>query len=187
MKNNPKEDKKNKKLRAMRKPTEYELFINWIALPRIEREPRTQEEFAKKFGLHPGTLSEWKRKKGFYKKVRKIRKKWIRDRLGDVLWGVFRKAVKEGNAAEAKLLLQYGENWIPKEGIRTEDKTYEDYVKETFKQLNTLRQQVLNRKGFLDKRQRQKKGEVHSEQDTKDLRAEKDQSGHHSEGQTEGI
>lgn len=42
------------------KTAERKLFAQWLALPREQREPSTQTEFAEKHGVSTGSLSRWK-------------------------------------------------------------------------------------------------------------------------------
>jgi hypothetical protein len=47
------------KSRAYRKEREKLQFIEWLALPSWEREPKTQRQLAKKLRVNEVTLSEW--------------------------------------------------------------------------------------------------------------------------------
>ena len=98
---------------APRQATEYQQFIEWIALPAKEREPKTQKELAERFGLSEWTLSQWKLRDGFWPAVETIRKDWGKTRTPEVLHGLYTKALG-GNAAEVKLWFEIVEGFIPK-------------------------------------------------------------------------
>jgi len=100
-------DEINKKL-------EYQQFIEWMGLPSPERVPGEQKELSLKIGIPEPTLSVWKKTKGFWDLVRIERKAWAKDKVSDVLMGVYRAAVLEGKAAEAKLFLKYAEEFEEK-------------------------------------------------------------------------
>jgi len=110
----PKNSKKREDLKGLRHPAEYQEFIIWMALPEFYRVPKTQGELAQKFGVGEDTLSEWKQREGFWEAVEKKRREWGKERTPNVILGLYRKAVKDGNAAEAKLWLQYFEEWTEK-------------------------------------------------------------------------
>jgi hypothetical protein len=116
----PKNSKKREDLKGLRYPAEYEEFIIWMALPEFYRVPKTQRELAEKFGVGEDTLSEWKQREGFWEAVERKRKEWGKERTPNVILGLYRKAVRDGNAAEAKLWLQYFEGWAEKVGVKHE-------------------------------------------------------------------
>lgn len=107
----------------LRYQAEYNEFIAWIALPEEFRSPKNQGEFAQKFGVCQDTLSDWKKIGGFWDEVKAERQRWGKERTPNVILGLYRKAVKEGNAAEAKLWLQYIEGWAEKKDIEAAIKT----------------------------------------------------------------
>ena len=96
-------------------------FIRFTALPRVFREKEwgfnSDGEFAKKFNVNPGTLSEWKKAPEFWEGIRDTLKLWGKDRIPDVLAGMYKKAVSEGNATEVKLWLQYFDDWKEKSEV----------------------------------------------------------------------
>lgn len=106
--------------KPIRKVDIYEEYINWMALPHELREPPTQELFAKKFGIHIDTTTDWKKREGFWTDVKKKRNDWAKSKTPDVINALYKKAVKEGNAAEAKLWLQYVDEWTEKQALDVE-------------------------------------------------------------------
>jgi len=103
------------------KPAEYNEFVKFIGLPRVLRVKEfgfnEQRDFAKKFNVAEQTLSRWKKKKGFWKDVAKITKNWARGKTPNVLLALYNKAIKEGDAKEAKVWFQYVEDWAEKHGV----------------------------------------------------------------------
>lgn len=98
----------------IKKKIEYQQFVEWMGLPGPEREPKEQKELAVKLGVEEPTLSNWKKVDGFWDLVREERKRWAKDKVSDVLMGLYRSALIEGKAAEAKLFLQYAEEFEEK-------------------------------------------------------------------------
>lgn len=98
-------------LNSMKHPGEYMEFLLFMALPRALRVEvcgaKDQRELAKKFGVGEDTLSEWKQREGFREDVDRLRRDFFRERTGDVLLAVETKAIRTGDAAEAKLLLEF--------------------------------------------------------------------------------
>lgn len=93
---------------------EREMFKLWLATPSALRIPQTQGEFADKFGIHPGTLSDWKDVPGFMDDVVKTAKRLAREFTPDVIHALRRSAtsVGPGTSPDRKLWVQYIEEWI---------------------------------------------------------------------------
>ena len=96
-----------------RHSAEYKQFVEWLALPVKEREPKTQKELAEQLGLSEWTLSQWKLRDGFWPEVEAIRKGWGKGKTTEVLNGLYQKALS-GNASEVKLWMQIMENFAEK-------------------------------------------------------------------------
>jgi len=96
-------------------------FIKFVALPRVFREREwgfnTDKDFAKKFKVNESTLVEWKKDGTFADSVMETIKMWGKDKTPDVLAGLYKKAAKDGNAAEVKLWIQYFEDWKEKSEV----------------------------------------------------------------------
>ncbi len=93
---------------GVRHTSEYLAFIDWAATPSMKREITTMQEFAASIGVNNNTLTEWKKREGFAEAVRQARKRYFGgDMVGDVLMGLYKKCLKDGTAAEVKLLMQY--------------------------------------------------------------------------------
>lgn len=109
------------------KETERQIFMRFIALPRLLRIQefgyKTLKDFAKKNKVSPDTLTDWQKEDGFWDEVRKLWKEWGRGRTPDVILGLYRKAVKDGNASEALAWFKLIEDWQEKQtiDIKSED------------------------------------------------------------------
>jgi hypothetical protein len=90
---------------------EYHKFILWIALPKELRKPNTQVELSKHFRVGQDTLSEWKKRTGFWEEVAKQRKEWSKEKTSDIIYALYKRIIETGNAAEVKLWFQLIENW----------------------------------------------------------------------------
>lgn len=112
-----------KKTKEIRKIQDFNEFCLWASLPSPLREPKTQKEFAAKWGLSEPTLALWKAKPLFWETVASIRRDWARDKTSDVIHGLFKRASTRGEAAEVKLWLQVVEDWSEKQAPQTQNIT----------------------------------------------------------------
>lgn len=134
---------KNKDLKGLKHQMEFLDFITWIATPSTLREPKTQQELSKKFGVGQDTLSEWKNRPRFWIEVAEKRRRWGQERTPDVVMALFNRIVKTGGAQEVKLWLEYFENWSEK--IITAEPTYRSkYADLTNAELAVLEQKLKN-------------------------------------------
>ena len=113
---------KDNDIKNLKHQMEYLDFIQWIATPNTLREPRTQQELSKKFGVGQDTLSEWKNRSGFWANVKEKREDWGRDKTPNVIAALYNRIIKTGNASEIKLWLQYFEGWTEKTNLITSTK-----------------------------------------------------------------
>ncbi len=104
---------------SVQQPLNLQKFIEWIALPRTLRKPKTQKDFAMSIGVNQDTLSDWKKLPNFWKEVNLYHRLYFRSHTADVLNGLLQMA-KTGRAAEVKLFLEYFEGYCGKELIITE-------------------------------------------------------------------
>lgn len=68
-------------------------FLEWLALPKRLRQPKTQKAFAKKIGVHQDTLTDWKRLPNFLDRVVSRSRDLVRQAIPDVLDAVIQQAV----------------------------------------------------------------------------------------------
>lgn len=108
------ETKSKPLLQRVERPHELLRFIDWLAQPKALRVPATQGELAIQLDVSEPTLSNWKYLPGFWDEVKERTIFWGRERTPNVIAALYRKAIKEGNAFEAKLWLQYIEGWKEK-------------------------------------------------------------------------
>lgn len=99
------------------KVAEKERFKLWLALPSEFREPGSQEEFAKLYGVNPVTLSEWKQQSEFMDEVIALAKKFAREATVEVLQAMRRSATSlmPGSHSDRKLWLEYFENFAERQ------------------------------------------------------------------------
>ena len=108
-------------LKGLKHPLEFSQFISWLALPESLRNPQNQKDLAEKFGVGEDTLSDWKKRNGFWNEVKTQHKDFGKARTADVLEGLYHKA-KKGTAPEVRLWLQYFEGFSERAELDTEIK-----------------------------------------------------------------
>lgn len=79
-------------------------FIAWLALPRAERQPKTQKQLAAQFGYGEQTMCEWKRLPGFADAVNALAKAYVKDDVPEVL-AVIRREAKKANLPYVNMVL----------------------------------------------------------------------------------
>jgi hypothetical protein len=85
---------------------ERELFMEWLATVRSERQPATQGELARLLGVHVTTLSRWKHEPGFIRElIRRVRTKYA-DRLPGIISAVAARG-EMGDVPAGRLFLDF--------------------------------------------------------------------------------
>lgn len=85
---------------------EYRDFVVWIATPKALREPATQRDMAKQFGVGEDTLSDWKNRPDFWEEVKEERSRWTREKTSDVIHALYKRASEGGSAHEVRLWME---------------------------------------------------------------------------------
>lgn len=84
------------------------LFIDWCAISIDDKKPKTQREFAELIGVNADTLSDWKKRRGFFDEVDERRDQWFRKYVTDMDYAMV-KAGLGGNPKAAELFYKrYG-------------------------------------------------------------------------------
>jgi len=111
-------EKLNSNMVGLRNPAGYLELIDFLGTPPHLREYDTQAELAKQIGVDTGTLSDWKKREGFWEDVREKRKNYIREEmLTASISAMYRKILKEGGAPEVKLLHQLADEFVEKSEV----------------------------------------------------------------------
>ena len=85
---------------------EYIEFVKWTALPGMERNPKTAEQFAKKYKMERTVLSKWKNSPEFWDDVSRVRKGYMQDDFADVIKALKSNVVKNGKGQDVKVYAQ---------------------------------------------------------------------------------
>jgi len=104
------------------KEAEKQQFLCWLSLPEKERNPRTQQAFARQISVNPATLSIWKDDPKFLERVRERVDERCAKYHPDVVAGLIARA-RKGYAPEVKLFFQYAYGWAEKQKHEVEDAT----------------------------------------------------------------
>jgi hypothetical protein len=84
---------------------EQEAFIEWLALPKSERVPKTEIALAAQLGVDRTTLYKWRNLPALSKEVQKLCRSLVGSRLPDVLAAVERSALA-GSIAHQRLYFE---------------------------------------------------------------------------------
>jgi len=89
---------------------EFIKFALWYGTPGQFRQPKTQKEFAESVGVCVDTLTDWKRHPQFNFFVFQATKEWLKERIPDVIGGLYLKASSERAVAkDVELCLRLAE------------------------------------------------------------------------------
>lgn len=102
---------------GVRDPLKLLDFINWSAIPKGLKSPKTQREFALKFGLDEDTLTKWKTIPLFWDEVSRIRGNNFRRFTSDIYYALVKKALT-GNVPAIKLFAQLFEGFSESISVR---------------------------------------------------------------------
>ena len=80
-------------------------FQEWLATPRFDRIPPTQELLAGELGVHEVTLSRWRRLPGFTEAVNALAREALGARLPDVYGALVRRA-ETGDVPAIRTILE---------------------------------------------------------------------------------
>jgi hypothetical protein len=80
-------------------------FAEWLATPKNDRDPKTQNEVAEKLGLQPETLSRWKKIPGYTDLVYQNARNILDSRMPEILNVIAEKA-EGGSLSFVKLALE---------------------------------------------------------------------------------
>jgi hypothetical protein len=83
---------------------EQERFIAWLALPKAQRTPKTQQALAKEIDIASETLTRWKSLPGFMDAVNALARELVKHDVAEVL-GKIRAEAKKGNLPFVNMVL----------------------------------------------------------------------------------
>lgn len=129
----------------------------WLAMPQNHKQPRTQKELAKILGVSEERLCQIKREDAFFDMVTEYRKEYFKQFTSNILEGCRREAEK-GDAKNAKLFLQYVEDFketTRQEQQRTDRKEFvmliaPEKMEELQEFLNQEKKLMAKSRGYLE-------------------------------------
>ncbi len=89
-------------------------FTRWFATPRLFREPETQKQFAEAVGVCEDTLTDWKQHPRFWPLVQQAMSEWMKDRIPDVIGGLYLKTQEKPTAKDVEMFLRLAGSEINK-------------------------------------------------------------------------
>lgn len=85
---------------------EFVQFTIWYATPKQIRKPKNQKEFAQLIGVCEDTLTDWKNNPEFWPLVQQAMSNWIKEKIPDVIEGLYKKARSKGHAKDVEMFLR---------------------------------------------------------------------------------
>jgi len=83
-------------------------FAQWFATPRASRKQKTQKDFAESIRVSQDTLTDWKHHQYFWPLAQDFIKEWVKERIPDVIEGLYCNACGEGKAKDVETFLRLG-------------------------------------------------------------------------------
>lgn len=99
----------------------YVDFVRWTILTKKEKQsenaPRTQGEFARKWGIHIDTTTDWFKRPDFETMREEIFRKKLAAEVPEVMADLRKRISKYGMASDVELWLAYSKGWDRKKVI----------------------------------------------------------------------
>jgi len=102
-------------------------FVRWLSIPKPLREPKTHQLFAEKIGVSIDTLTDWKKRRGFWDEVYSSHAQYIRRFTSDISYGLVQRA-KTGSEREVRLYMELFEGFSKKVRVQEEVLPYKQSV-----------------------------------------------------------
>jgi len=103
---NPIQSDFHETIKGIKYVAEFVQFAHWMSTPIQFREPEFQRDFAVQIGVSEDTLTDWKKHPKFWPLVQSLISVWIKERIPDVVGGLYENVLKVGNAKEVELYLR---------------------------------------------------------------------------------
>lgn len=107
---------------------QQEAFLDWLVDPTVREGDESQNAFAKRLGVNPGTLSKWRKTVSF-------RKEWERrlaetnvspDRLQDLMDVLYLQGKHDGNVKAIELYMKLVDRMTPDKTLIVQEKPAAD-------------------------------------------------------------
>lgn len=109
--------KKPQKNGSLKNPIIFDMYVKFMSMPEMYRMKeygyKTSTKFSKKHGISHKTLVEWQGRSDYEKNRQILMRKWGKDKTPEVIASVLRTILIKGKAPEAKLWLEFIEEWQP--------------------------------------------------------------------------
>lgn len=93
--------------KSLRRPNEFIQFAIWFGTPSGFRKIKSQKEFATSIGVCEDTLTDWKSHPQFNNIVAQTIRNWVKERIPDVVEGLFLKSMSDKiTASDVAMLLK---------------------------------------------------------------------------------
>ena len=92
--------------KSLRRPNEFVQFATWFGTPSEFRNIKSQKEFANSIGVYEDTLTDWKKHPQFEDIVIQTIRNWVKERLPDVVEGLYLKTLSDKVTASDVAMLE---------------------------------------------------------------------------------
>src|SRR5215218_7725700 len=119
-------------------------FLVWLALPKSQRHPHSQELFASDLGVNEKTLRRWRRDLDLDRRAAELAKEQLKVHLPEIYGALVREA-KSGNFQHIKLALEVAQHHTDEVNVNVADER--KAVREELDELAARRASQLARSG----------------------------------------
>lgn len=111
---------------------EQRQYMDWLALPKALRQPKTDGQFATQLGVNQSTLWRWRQIPGFADELRRQVREQLKSEVPEIYEALVKEA-KKGDVPAIKLALEITGDYVPSQKIDAnvqQTLTWADVVKQ---------------------------------------------------------
>lgn len=91
-------------------------YLDWVAMPKSMRNPKTVDLFAKSIGVDRTSLWRWSKLPGFAEEVARSGRDYLKSELSEIFGALVKRAL-DGDVQAIKLALEVSGEYTPKQKV----------------------------------------------------------------------